>query len=193
MMILNNEHCSRMTETQDTEEQKRKIREQQKCHSELLAAARASVEKLQKRGETLVELLPPEKQIAPLSFFLSISPAGHSCTQGSDAFRENPALAQLAQALSDCAKEVHSTMARGRLAMHASGSVLPQYRADQTSRKRKESHTNRLQKSVQKFFKDQLQPKGHAAFQACLAAQIGRAPSTDAMVTVEHVAVGLRL
>ena len=173
--VLKGQHASRMTETQGSEgseEQRRKVREQQKGHSELLAAAKASVEKLQIKGQELVKLLPPEKQIAPLTFFLSISPAGVPSVQGSEVFRKHETLADLAQALSDCAKEVHSTMARGRQALQASGSVLPEYKADRQQRKRKESRTSKLQRSVQTFFREQLQPKGHAALESYLATQI---------------------
>ena len=128
-----------------SDEQKRRIREQQKSHSELLAAAKSSIGKLETRGRALVELLPSEKQIAPLNFFLSISAAGIASTQCSQEFTTNETLANLATALTECAKEVHSTIAKGRQALHASGSAMPLVRRDVGTRRRKDTCTSKLQ------------------------------------------------
>ena len=159
---------------QDYVEAKRKIEKQQKGHSELLASVKASITKLEARGkELVVENLPLEKQVAPLTFFIHVSPAGGITTQCSQEFITVADLKALAEAMSDCAKDFQNSRARSRLALHASGKQVTELSATLgISKKRKPSRTSRLQKAVQQHFKSRLQSQCEAACQDALAEKL---------------------
>ena len=154
----------------EKDETNKKIQKQQKGHSELLASVKSSISKLESRGKVLVvENLPLEKQIAPLNFFFSVSPAGGLTCQCSEEFLEDETLKQLGEAMMDCTKDYQNSRIRSRAALHASGKPIAELNASLLdAKKRKPSRTTILQKGVQSHFKSKLQPQCDAAFQVAL-------------------------
>lgn len=154
----------------DGADQERKTKEQQKRHSTLLKTAQLAVQKLHTEGNAAALLLPLEKQNKTSVFFMSISPAGNITNYCSKELEDNETLQLLGTTFISCAKDAHDCAAKAKQALVSTGRPVPRLAAEPCVKKRKASQTTRLQASVQRFFREHLQPKGDQAFEDALAA-----------------------